>query len=188
MTAAIFALAGTLLGVLGTVMVELVRTRTENSQARCEAVRLACADLISALARLKEHAFELISTPDDPALVSTLRNTQVEARGHYERLRLTASSKEAQRAGRCAIRYAYGLIRQIEGKPPREDEIEQGPAWMMHQAVMDLCVAVRQETGVPKPGDIFREPDEWIAPDSMRFIGQHGLSPSATVGSEESGL
>jgi hypothetical protein len=188
MTAAIFALAGTLLGVLGTVLVELVRARTEGSQARCEAIRLASADLISALARLKEHAFELISTPGDPALVSTLRNTHAEARGHYERLRLAASSKEAQRAGRCAIRYAYGLIRQIEGKPPREDEIERGPALMMHQAVMDLCVAVRRETGVPKPDDMFYEPDEWIAPDAMRFTDRHRLSPSSTVGSEEPGL
>jgi hypothetical protein len=184
MTAAIFALAGTLLGVLGTVMVEWVRARTENSHARYEAIRLACADLISTLARLKEHAFELISTPGDPALMSALRDAHAEARGHYERLRLTASSKEAQQAGRCAIRYAYGLIRQIEGKQPREDESERGPVWMMHQAVMDLCAAVRRETGVPKPDDMFREPDEWIAADPTRFVGRHGLSPSATTGSE----
>jgi hypothetical protein len=178
MTAAIFALAGTLLGVFGTVMVELVRSRADSNHARHEAIRLACADLASALARLKEIAFELMRNPGDAALLSNLRGIHTEARGHYERLRLTVTSREAQRAGRFAIRYAYGLIRQVEGKPPREDEVERGPALMMHQALMDLYVAVRQETGVPQPGDLYREPDEWIGPDARRGVEASKDSPA----------
>ena len=40
MTAAVFALAGTLVGVLGTLAVELVRSRTQDMRSRREALTL----------------------------------------------------------------------------------------------------------------------------------------------------
>jgi hypothetical protein len=53
MTAAIFALAGTVLGVLGTLAVELFHARTENLQSRRAALRLACADFTTAVALMR---------------------------------------------------------------------------------------------------------------------------------------
>jgi hypothetical protein len=44
MIAAIFALAGTLLGVMGTLAVELTRARTDDIRTRREVLRLACAN------------------------------------------------------------------------------------------------------------------------------------------------
>ncbi len=53
MIVAIFALAGTVLGVLGTLAIELTRTRADNIRARREALRLTCTDFISAVARTR---------------------------------------------------------------------------------------------------------------------------------------
>ena len=42
------------------------------------------------------------------------------ARVGYERLRLSTSSLAVQEEARFALRYAYGLLRQFEGLPPRQ--------------------------------------------------------------------
>jgi hypothetical protein len=65
-----------------------------------------------------------------------------EARAHFERLRLTAASLDVQTSGRCVLRYAYGLLRQAEGKPPREDELERGPLRMLHDSLITLYAGV----------------------------------------------
>jgi hypothetical protein len=52
MTAAIFALAGTLIGVFGTLAVALARSRAEDKRSHRDALRLACADFTAAVARM----------------------------------------------------------------------------------------------------------------------------------------
>jgi hypothetical protein len=44
--------------------------------------------------------------------------------------------------GRHALRYAYGLLRQAEGSPPREDERARGPLLMLHDSLMTLSAQV----------------------------------------------
>ena len=84
---------------------------------------------------------------------------------HYERLRLTAASGDAQKAARYVLRYAYGLLRQIEGKLPRDDEKERGPLMMRQHSLTTLVAEVRREIGVPHADDVYREPDEWMERD-----------------------
>ena len=170
MTAAIFALAGTLLGVLGTLAIELVRSRTNDLRSRREALRLACADFTAAVARIWNLSFEVRSEHATPELMNSMRDTHREARVLYERLRLTAVSQDVQKAGRHALRYAYGLLRQAEGKALREDEQQRGPLIMLDESLMSLYAAVRREIGMPHPDDVYQEP--WIG----------SADPEATTG------
>jgi hypothetical protein len=112
MTAAIFAIAGTGLGILGTLATELVRTRTANIRARQEALRLACAEFTASVARMWNLSIELKRKPGDAELARSLREAHADARVHYERLRLTAVSRDIQESGRHVLRYAYGLLRR----------------------------------------------------------------------------
>jgi hypothetical protein len=53
-----------------------------------------------------------------------MREAHDQARAQYERLRLTTSSLRAQEDARYALRYAYGLLRLLDGDSPREDEVQ----------------------------------------------------------------
>jgi hypothetical protein len=76
-------------------------------------------------------AVELTAKPADTELTNSFREAHREARMHYERLRLTAASGNVQKSARYVLRYAYGLLRQIDGKPLRDDERERGPLIML---------------------------------------------------------
>jgi hypothetical protein len=165
MTAAIFTLIGTALGVLGTVAAQLVRARTDDSRTRREQLRSACADFASSLARLRELGLQLFEPRfDSPQGWESIREAHLEARAHYERLRLTSSSRDVQEAGRRALRYAFGVMLQAAGKDPREDERERGSLALLNDSLIDLYAAVRRELGLPHPDDVYREPDEWLVP------------------------
>jgi hypothetical protein len=125
MTAAIFALAGTLIGVLGTLFVELARGRALDKRSYREAVRIACADFTAAVARMVNLIIE-VKNPDSIRL-SKMRDAHLDARVCYERLRLISGSRDVQEAGRYVLRYTFGLLRMAEGRPPRPDEQEKTP-------------------------------------------------------------
>jgi hypothetical protein len=162
MSAAIFALAGTLVGVAGTLAIDLTRARVEDARARRDTVRLACADFTAAVARIRALAFEMRGKQPDGEEWRLMQDAHREARVHFERLRLTAASPDTQKVARQVLRYAYGMIRQIEGKPPRADEAESGPLRMLHVSLMALYAAVRRDIGIPRPGDVYEEPDAWL--------------------------
>ena len=150
MTAAIFTLIGTALGVLGTVAAQLVRARTDDSRIRREQLRTACADFAASLARLRELGIQLFEPRfDSPKDWESIREAHLEARAYYERLRLTSSSRSVQEAGRRALRYAFGVMLQAAGKDPREDERERGALALLNDSLMDLYAAVRRELGCP---------------------------------------
>ena len=100
MTAAIFALAGALIGVLGAFVVELVRARIENLRHHQETLRLTCADFTAVVSRMWNLAIELNAKPADTELTNSFHETFREARMHYERLRLTAASGKVQKEAR----------------------------------------------------------------------------------------
>jgi|SRR3984957_18423572 len=77
-----------------------------------------------------------------------------------------------QAAGRHVLRYAYGLLRQAEGRPPRQDEVERGPMLMLNDSLIALYAEVRREIGTPNPADVYQEPDEWVQPSALK---SHGL-------------
>jgi hypothetical protein len=161
---ALFALAGTILGVLGTLAVELTRTHADNIRTRREALLLACADFTSAVARTRNLAIELKNHPGDTDLLNSMREANREAREHFERLRLIAPSLSIQKAGRHVVRYTYGLLRQAEGKPPRDDEQQPGLLIILNDWLMTLRAEVRREIGIPQPEALYREPEEWVNP------------------------
>jgi hypothetical protein len=166
MAAAIFALVGTLVGILGTLAVELTRSRAENMRDRREALRLASADLTAAVARIINLVLEF----RDPATsqIDLMYEGHREARVCYERLRLISGSREVQEAGRYVIRYAYGLVREAQGLPPRDDEIERSPRLLLNDWMMTFYVEVRREIGIPQPESIYREPDSWLGRSDRR--------------------
>jgi hypothetical protein len=164
MAAAIFALLGAMLGVVGTLATERSRARAEDSRSRREALRLTCADFTSAIARMRSLAMDLMRNPADSDLLTFMRAADLDARVNYERLRLTSTSREVQEAGRRTLRYTWGLVREVQGKPPREDEVERGPLMLSHESLLELYAAVRRELGVPRANDVYREPDEWLVP------------------------
>jgi len=163
MAAAIFALVGALIGASGALGVELIRTRAENLRLRQETLRLTCADFTATVSQLWNLDLELKAKPADKELASSLHETFWQARMHYEQLRLTAASEEVQKEARYVLRYAYGLLREREGLPPRNDEKERTPFMMLQDSLKKLVEEVRSEIGVPH--DVYREPDEWMERD-----------------------
>jgi hypothetical protein len=142
-----------------------------------EVLRLACADFTAAVARVINLTIELKNITDTKRL-NLMYEAHMEARAHYERLRLIAVSQDAQKAGREVLRYTYGLLLQAEGKPPREDERERGPRLLLQDSLMKLYVEVRREIGVSRAEDVYREPDEWIG---LSYTGSAGeVAPSSS--------
>jgi hypothetical protein len=165
MTAAIFALIGTVVGVLGTALTQLIKARADDKKARRDNLRLMCADFATAVAQIKELACEVIEkrADSDPDAWTAINKAHVEARGYFESLRLI-SSFPVQESSRLTLRYTYGLMQEAEGKPPREDEKEQGPLKLYYINLTKLYIAVRRELSIPKPEDVFRDPDDWLGP------------------------
>jgi hypothetical protein len=165
MTAAIFALIGTAIGVLGTALTQLIKTRADDTKARRDNLRLICADFATAVAQIKELACQVIEkrADSDPNAWSSINKAHMEARSHFESLRLI-SSFQVQESSRLTLRYAYGLMQEAQGKPPRADEKEQGPLKLFYINLTQLYIAVRRELGIPNPEDVFRDPDDWLGP------------------------
>ncbi|MGW5434330.1 hypothetical protein ACWET9_45600 [Streptomyces sp. NPDC004059] len=94
---------------------------------------------------------------DDDARRAAMRDAHDEARSQYERLRLITSSLRVQEEARYALRYAYGLLRQLDGHPPREDEVEPSALDQIEDRVVRLFTEVRRELGVPGSHHVLSE-------------------------------
>jgi hypothetical protein len=124
---ALFALAGTALGIVGTLLADLVRARKDDRRYRREQLRSACVDLTTALVKIRQAYWGRAYGEEEAGRRAALQRAHDAARANYERLRLSTSSLAVQEQARFALRYAYGLLRQFEGLPPRPDELEVGP-------------------------------------------------------------
>lgn len=152
---------------MGTLAVELARSRATDKRSHREALRLACADFTAAVARMVNLAIEL--KDPDSTHINKMHEAHLETRVCYERLRLISGSRDVQEAGRYVLRYTFGLLRRAEGKQPRHDELERGPRMLLQDWLMRLYVEIRKEIGVPHPQEVYREPDEWLEPSHSRF-------------------
>jgi hypothetical protein len=117
MAAALFALAGALIGVLGTVLTELVRGHRDDRKFQQEALRAACVDLATEVTRLQDISHELRKTPGDVQLQSTAQEVHSRAHAVQERLRLTSRSVATQEAGRWLMHCVYYQWRSTQGGP-----------------------------------------------------------------------
>ncbi len=107
MTAAIFALIGALIGVLGTAATQLIKTRADNAKARRDDLRRICTDFATAVGQIKELACQVIEkrANSDPQAWVSINKAHLEARAHFESLRLI-SSFQVQKSSRLTLRYA----------------------------------------------------------------------------------
>lgn len=167
MLAAIFALVGAALGVLGTLVTEVARGRTEQNRSHQEQLRNACADFTAATMTMRELAINVIYSRDTISW-EQINDAVLDARVAYERLRLISTSVEVQSAGRHALRYNYGVVRQAAGKPARDDELETSPLILASEWQLRLYCAGRKELGILHAEKIYREPIEWLAPSEVR--------------------
>jgi hypothetical protein len=153
MSAALFALAGALIGVLGTVLTEVVRGHRDDKKLRQEQLRSVCADFATEVTRLQDISQELRNSPEDIQLQNIAQEVHSRAHAMQERLRLTSRSVATQEAGRWLLHCVYYEWRSTQGGP--------GEFWQAHEGVNEwltkLHVEARKELGL---GDsaLYRDP------------------------------
>ena len=170
MAAALFALGGALIGVLGTVLTELVRGHRDDRKFRQEELRAVCADLATEVIRLQDISHELRKSPKDVRLQNTAQEVHSRAHAMQERLRLTSRSVATQEAGRWLIHCVYHQWRSTQGGP--------GEFWQaresVHEWLTKLYVAARKELGL---GDasVYQDP-----PGGLPIPGGERQDPAST--------
>ena len=155
MREALFALAGTALGILGTLVAEVWRARRDDIRERRQRLRDAGVDVTVALVRMRQAYWG--RGYEDDARRAAMREAHDDARCEYERLRLITSSLRVQEEARYALRYAYGLLRQLDGQPPREDEVDPSAVDHIEDRLVRLFTEIRRELGVPSPRHVLSE-------------------------------
>lgn len=115
MSQAFFAIAGTIVGVLGTVLTTLVGARHEERRAWRENLRTVCASLISEVSQLRDLSHQLKWDPDNEELQQAAQKAHSRARGFQEQLRLTSKSRATQEAGRWLMHSVYHQWRATQG-------------------------------------------------------------------------
>jgi hypothetical protein len=154
---ALFALAGTALGIVGALLADFIRARKDERRDHREQLRSACVDLTTALVEIRQAYWGRPYGEDEAARRAALQRAHDVARANYERLRLSTSSLAVQEEARFALRYAYGLLRQFEGLPPRQDELDTAPIDQLDERLVRLYTAVRRELGTPDPERVLSE-------------------------------
>lgn len=157
MLAALFALAGALIGVLGTVLTELVRGRRDSEKFHQEELRSICAELATGVIRLQDISHELRRSPDDPQLQRTAEEVHSRAHAIQERLRLVSTSAATQEAGRWLVHCAYYQWRSALGGPGEFWEARKG----VHQWLSKLHIEARKELGLAG-SPIYNDPPEGL--------------------------
>jgi hypothetical protein len=152
---ALFALAGTALGIAGTLLTDVWRAKHDDIRERRQRLRNACVDFTAALIRMRQAFWG--QGYDADGRRAAMREAHDDARAQYERLRLSTSSLRVQEEARYALRYAYGLLRQLEGLPPREDEVEPTALDQIEDRLVRLFTEVRRELGIPRSHNVLSE-------------------------------
>ncbi|MEV4313316.1 hypothetical protein [Actinocrispum sp. NPDC049592] len=155
MTAALFTLAGALVGMLGTLATELVRGRRDDRKLWREELRSTCATLASEVSRLRDISHELSRTPDDSQLQRDARQAHSQARALQERLRLISKSVETQEAGRQLIHHVYHQWRATQGGAADFWEARRG----LDEWLTKFYVAARAELGLDS-SSVYEDPSE----------------------------
>src|SRR5215831_10564503 len=144
MAAALFALGGALVGVLGTVLTELVRGHRDDRKFRQEELRTVCADLATEVIRLQDMSHELRKTPKDVQLQNTAQEVHSRAHALQERLRLTSSSVATQEAARWLTHCVYYQWKSTQGGPGEFWQAREG----VHEWLTKLHIEARKELGL----------------------------------------
>jgi len=155
MMAALFTLAGTLVGILGTLATELVRGRRDDRRLWREEFRSTCANLTSEVSRLRDISHELRKTPDDPQLQRDAQEAHSQARALQEKLRLTSESVQTQEAARQLIHHVYHQWRATQGGKADFWQARRG----LDEWLTTFYVAARTELGLDG-SKVYEDPSE----------------------------
>lgn len=154
MSQAFFAIAGAIVGVLGTVLTTWVGARHEERRIWRETLRSVVASLASEVSLLRDISHQLRREPDNQELRQAAEQTHARARGYQEQLRLTSSSVATQEAGRWLIHSVYYQWKAAQGL--------RGDFWAARRAVDEwltkLYVAARKELGL-EGTKVYEDPD-----------------------------
>lgn len=153
MSEAFYALAGTVVGILGTLLADIVRARRDDRSRSQEILRAACADFNAQIGRLRRYCLQLKSRPGDKDALATVESAFIEARANYERLLLSAESVATQEAARYVIHYVFWMTRAANME--RTGFYEAEPE--MYDWSAKLRVEVRRELGLKHADDVYKE-------------------------------
>ena len=153
MSEALFALAGALVGVLGTVLTTTVGARSEDRRAAKTALRAVCSSFAAEAARVRRLSIELLRRPDDTLLHERVEDALTGARAAYEQLRLISESYGAQEAASHIVHYANWMFWAARGK--REGFAEAQVEF--HNWSRRLYSEIRRELGLRKPDDVYTD-------------------------------
>jgi hypothetical protein len=153
MSQAFFAIAGAIVGALGTVLTTLVGARHEERRVWREALRSVCANLTSEVSQLRDLSHQLHRDPGNPDLRQAAEQAHTRARGFQEQLRLTSRSAATQEAGRWLIHCVYYQWRATQGG--------RGDFWAARKELdmwlTKLYVEARKELGLGA-SDVYEDP------------------------------
>ena len=134
------------------------RSKAAAEAARREELLTACADFSASVVLVRSYSYRLDTDQDVSA---KLEEALDHARVACERLRLLVRAPNVQKAARLALRHAYAVWKEAaDGVDPRSIEYPGvGPNARLRNALTELYVGVRRETGMPAPEDVFVELD-----------------------------
>ena len=155
MSGALTALAGTALGGMVALGVELVKGRNDERADRRNALLRSCSDFTAHLTRIRSLCYNL----DGPGNRARVQTAIEDARVECERLRLLLESKQTQEAARMAVRHIYAVWSLADkGADPRADEYPgTSPSSRLRESLTAVYIGVRRETGSRHPEQVFVE-------------------------------
>lgn len=153
MSEAFFAIAGAIVGVLGTVLTTLIGARHEERQGRRETFRSVVAGLATEVSLLRDLSHQLRRDPENPDLRRAAEEAHARARGYQEQLRLTSQSVATQEAGRWLLHSAYYQWRATQGAGSDFWESRKSlDKWLTR-----LYIEARRELGL-KASEVYEDP------------------------------
>jgi hypothetical protein len=163
MSAAFFALAGALIGVLGTVLADMLREKRAVRRRNQEQLRSICSDFTSHIGRTRRHIFSLKNKPQDKEIGALVETSFTEARAELERLLITSESIETQEAARYVIHLTYWLIQVTHRGLTGYDEC----ATELDEWLSKLYREVRSELGLKHAANVYQKRLD-TPPDSVK--------------------
>jgi hypothetical protein len=160
MSEALYAVAGVTLGLFGTLLLEVTRARYAVRRERRAELRSACVDFANAISRMRQISYDRDAIGPDPDLTGRMRQAYGEGRAAYERLRLVTDSASAQKEARHALQAALWFWRDVQGESPPAVPGQRTSIQQLEDRLSALYIEVRKELGVPKPSEVFTEPEE----------------------------
>jgi hypothetical protein len=163
MSQAFFAIAGTIVGVLGTIVTNVatnfINAKREDVKAWQEALRSVVSELTSEVLNVRGLSHRLREYPEDKDLRLAIQRSFTRVQTLRQTLRLTSKSQSTQEAGYLLTHYIYWVWRIARGDGGLADfdtAVEGQNFWMRR-----LYAEVRKELGLGE-SDFYERPDEGL--------------------------